>query len=1696
MNIRQWLSQLDLEEYADSFEENEITVEDLSELTSDDLKNELGVTKLIHRKKMLAAIFGEQESSNQAAGSAETPSPATIAYPEGLRPDQMPTFLAHPWRSLCLEDHPRVKLHWLTDTAELAVRWAVTVALAEVLHAHDSILPKSLASRLRDNIQRPTLGRWLGVLRDLTEGKPQHPQIAPGAFDLYAKTFEPRFMTAHQGGTMENSLLVMRNQIAHGGGMSRQHASELLEVHIPMIEALLREVLEATAGADSYAVDKDKVRRLVGLSPPLIDKPKLLRDAREGTWLMNPDHALPMLPLVMYGPVKVLTANGELEAKPNSETAQVYTRAEADRLSYTPLGRDEAHSEILEVELFRAIFRMDDSQAERKAALGDLKLPWDEALNEARNSAADLVGRDAEIKQLKAWLKAKDVYKEDQPRIGWLWGGPGFGKSIIMAKLAADYSSSNNRGLFFHRFRGGNPRTNKRNFLRFLLAALHSWEPLAKITDEPNFLAEGDELIDTLEAKLKAISQLEAPNPRAPKPCFWIMVDGFDEIVGADPKMIDLVRKFAVPGTLWLLCGRAEHGLNEELNNPSQNSELVFEQGLPEMSPDDIRAMLLEGLGNARYALLKRDSDTADGEGVQNEFVERVVRNARGLPLYVHLLLDDLRTGNLTVNDESRLPDGLTAYYDALMDRVGLSSVKRDLPLLVCALALVTEPLDAEALALLSSPELDDFDDYLPRIQAALRVGQALLRRTFTPDGTEGYALYHQSFQEYVTGRAAHGGLPAVEPAPALADTLREAQRKLYRLVSRWDEMPEGNLRNHLFRWGSDYCLRWQKDKAVEGIQDRLEDYRYVHTRTASLPSSAVIDLVEEYGDLLPKVPAPKRDLLHIWEAFLRERAHILGRGERVWPAERILLQLAVEHADESPITAAAMAWLERDECDWVWMRKVRRPEHIKPNLCLRVFEGHRDRVQGALRLEDGRFLTWSKDHQLKLWSEVGEELEVLEGHTDSVDGALLIDATKAASWSRSGSIMIWDLKLNEPIHSLEGHTKEVLGATMLDDGRLLSWSKDKTLRCWDLDSGKQTDELKGHTRALRGAEVLDDGKVLSWSEDRSIRLWSLESHECLATLKGDKTEGHEREVTGALRTGDHILSWGMDGNLVLWDLEAQTPLFRMEGHEGFVTGAMLLDQERILSWAKDNTLKLWHMSDGHEIATLVGHTRGVTGAMLLEDGRLLSWSEDANLRIWDLNTGKCLHMLEGHASLIYGAQRLKSGKLLSWSGGGNLRIWDLDTAECLAILEGHTAGVWGALELADGKILSWSWDHTMRLWEWSAGGEVEEVVGHRGWIQGVERLDNGQVLSYSADGDIFLWDVETSQPIVHYKGHDKSVGGVEVLATDDELISWAGDQTVRIWELSTGVCKAVCEGHEKTMQGATALDQDHIASWSSDATIRIWNRKDGTLLHTFDDHKKLISWVTAWDDKRLVSWSSDGTIRIFDWKARTLLHTLDEHNGKTIKGARRVLDGKLLSWASDNTLKLWDIDEAKLLHSFEGHTKIVERARMLNERLVASFAKDNTIRIWDLEARALVVALKGDDEMSDGAILVDEDRVATWARKPKRFLEWSLKDGALLGSVGYDEALRERPELWRKRYEASRSPNLMGDFRLHSTEGGVELYIDHDEDERGKPIVCWRETGFWMADVLSEGTPTVHAGPYLHQLHMYRGKDRIKLNV
>ena len=526
---------------------------------------------------------------------------------------------------------------------------------------------------------------------------------------------------------------------------------------------------------------------------------------------------------------------------------------------------------------------------------------------------------------------------------------------------------------------------------------------------------------------------------------------------------------------------------------------------------------------------------------------------------------------------------------------------------------------------------------------------------------------------------------------------------------------------------------------------------------------------------------------LEIWSTFSREKAHILRRRNDEWPAHKILLQLAVEHADDSPLTLGAERWLADGRCNWIWLRRNRRLPHVQASPCLVVLEGHSYSVNGALVREDGRILSWSEDKTLRLWDgQSGQCLAVLEGHSDTVMGAL-----------------------------------ELAGS------RILSWSGDKTLRLWDGQSGQCLAVLEGHSGIVCGALALADGRILSWSRDKTMRLWETGSGDCLATFVG-----HAAPVIGSLVLADNrLLSWSVDNTLRVWDSESGACLALLDGHTDVVDGALELADGRLLSWSRDKSLRIWDSRSGACMAMLEGHTSAVKGALLLADGRLLSWG-DATIRLWDTNSGSCIAIYEGHSEIVRGVRLLANERFLSWSWDKTLRLWDSQRGTCLAILEGHTHLVHDVLVLSSGQVLSWSWE-SMRLWNTkSSACLVGAFECSPGEVQSALTLPDGRLLSWagSHDSKLRMWNIQMKAFPTSLEGHTDTINGVRVL-DDGRLLTWSKDNTLRLWDTMTGMCLSTLEGHTGGIIGALPLRNTAVLSLSEDKTLRLWDSRNGICL-------------------------------------------------------------------------------------------------------------------------------------------------------------------------------------------------------------------------------------------------------------------------
>ena len=169
------------------------------------------------------------------------------------------------------------------------------------------------------------------------------------------------------------------------------------------------------------------------------------------------------------------------------------------------------------------------------------------------------------------------------------------------------------------------------------------------------------------------------------------------------------------------------------------------------------------------------------------------------------------------------------------------------------------------------------------------------------------------------------------------------------------------------------YALRWlpthQMDaaRAADAVEVMTE-FGYHYARLEKLGASDVLDVTRDFAVLAKaRLPADQREAVETWQRFHDDIAHFLRRpGVR---PEVELMQKAYAHADTSPVTRGAEAWMEGHWSKHWWVRKLGRPKEVVRNPCLRVLEGHTDAVESvALHADGRRAVSGSHDKMVLVW--------------------------------------------------------------------------------------------------------------------------------------------------------------------------------------------------------------------------------------------------------------------------------------------------------------------------------------------------------------------------------------------------------------------------------------------------------------------------------------------------------------------------------------------------------------------------------------------------------------------------------------------------------------------------------------------------------------------------------------------------------
>ena len=1567
---------------------------------------------------------------------------------------ELPTLLAIPWFEFIHESHPVLAMWAACDFAEMTLKLCVMAGLAE----HNGKLPESLLHELRNRVDLPTLGKWLGMAQAVARHRPIA-SVLPLADTVGSIS---RLLES-------DGLLRVRNRLAHGGPVSKAEAENLRAVWHPLLTGFVTTTLQWLTQAQLIAVDQNGQRFLlrgergteVTRAPVPVDDKAVPGSA----WLVMGDRSLNLGPLSAFDP--------------EHRNLLVYVRRGEVRLQYLRMGDESGlcDSDIRALNQFQQLFAI--NSVESGGLRGFTVRSFDA---EIRKEATRRIGREKELVTLNRSIA--------QLERGCLWvGGPaGIGKSNLMAAAMEQLldNPTADRLVLPYRFRAGDDRCGRSPFLAFLRERLEKSEWVVELVAKEGEERKTSPTADPVSEVRQLLERLR-DGARV-----LLLLDGLDEMAERDPIFLGGVLQPLMLDTVLVVgAGRSERGIPEWFRR--RGAVEPFAHGLPPMSEDDVRALLLERTGPVRKRLLVRDKES--GATLHNAFIARVAQQSEGLPIYVNYVIGDLNAGKLGPENIDALPESLHAYHDELLRRASVGDLQAVTTPILVLLALANEPLNsAELAALLKRRGVLESAD-IELVGQVLADLASMLRRALDPDGEEGYTLFHHSLCEHVIAN------------PELRQTVGATRKSLAEASIH----PQGDAAEvYLFRNGVQHLLSADQRSEALVLQTHFELLMCRFQRLEF--TGRVVD--EWYADWERLRSTKFEGDDRVWWDFARtNRHHFQKEGWEPW---RVLFQAAMDHAEDSVVTLAAEKFSAEGKVSWSWIRWVNRAKKWQESALIAVMSGHARSVKGALVLPNGRILSWSQDNTLRLWDEEsGACVAVLDGHTGSVIGAQVLPDGRILSWSGDKTLRFWDGDTGTCVAVLDGHTGWVIGAQILPDGRILSWSGDKTLRFWDGDSGACVAVLDGHTDRVNGAQVLADSRILSWSDDRTLRLWDGSSGASLVVL-----EGHTEAVKGAWILPDgRILSWSRhrnplqpysDKSLLVWELEIGTQFTVLKLGKRETKKVAVLPDGKILFWDNCSGNFLWDCRIDTAPVILRGHTGSVQDARVFPDGRILSWSSDCTdytLRIWDGNSGAPIAELSGHTRPVVGIRILSDDRIISWAEDNSLRLWNGRNGSCIGIMEGHTDCVVGAQVLSSGRILSWSKDCTIRLWKNAFGASLDSHYETTGDVEGAQILQSGRVLTTHGDHILRIWDRDSGACVAVLDGHTDRVCGAQVLA-DSRILSWSWDDTLRLWDSVSGVPISVLEGHIGEIGGAQELSDRRILLWGGrpstrNHTIRLWDGRNGSLLAVLEGHAESINGVSVLSDGRILSWSHDGTLRLWDGNGISVA-VLKGHTN-TVAGAQVTSDGRILSWGGDDsptewepylsdlTIRLWDGRNGSALAVLEGHSKLINGASVLSDGRILSWSDDRTLRLWDGNGISVAV-LKGHTDAVAGAQVTSDGRILSWSNDGELRL-WDGISGAPLAVLEH----RSERVASQTRYSGTQARQLAVRLEHRSERVGAEvlpgggILLWHDDQIMrffdgfsGAQLFVWNVPHDWERGPDVTGT----AGSVRSQMRQHRLED------
>lgn len=809
----------------------------------------------------------------------------------------------------------------------------------------------------------------------------------------------------------------------------------------------------------------------------------------------------------------------------------------------------------------------------------------------------------------------------------------------------------------------------------------------------------------------------------------------------------------------------------------------------------DHQAFLMQGLEQAEAELLlntwlyedPRCRRTVTSQ--QRNVILDGFRHSGGLPLYLRIAATIAREW-FSWTSVQELPDTLpaliTKFFDNLSSERGHGTflAARALALIAAsrqgmAEEEITDILgqDCEVLREFKErhPESPPIDGLPPILWSRLYHDLVAFLSEREAQGRRVLSFFHRQFLEVATRQWLEGDA-GLKIHRKIADYF-ESQK----LFLDGDKRRQPNARKTA-------QLPWHLEIAgdISRLYTLLQNFDFV---MAKCQVGQVDDLIGYYL----RLPSGIARDLKIWRDFMIGSAHILRRGNAGWPTHKILLQLAIEHADSSPLTRAAESWLSDGNCDWPWLRNSYRPAALPWNPQVVVIQAHKKPIERVIILSNGLLLSWASEDNCLILSDpnTGQILQSYLHQSEHIKGVFEL-TSGILSWDYSNLYFWAHASTHDQNENWIVLANEIIcGALQLPSGKIIVWS-DRSLFGVAEDAGKIDCLLKFESsKNISKVEVLDEANLLVGFIEHSPIILNVNTEIIIPC----KTQGGELvsllcKELALFRTRSQYDATGY----TYWILHTQnrTPLAEVEAYGR----SHHLQRNCFFVGQNDAFPKIFNSTNGEKISDVAPKMVdenmfqfGAKGWLPFSSDKIVTWISEADrilyhgsqfsmLKIWDLASGMIVSRIKTHSDQTSGVIVTPTGDLVSWTSAGEIRIWDGKNNGNTELLRAHTGTVSEVILLPDGKLASYSEDGTIVIWdmtEWNGVANSTEplAINETKWI-GYFAVE--EKLICWTDNLIELWNVEKNECLRQISLPDEAVGmqGVQKVNADC-FVMWKG---------------------------------------------------------------------------------------------------------------------------------------------------------------------------------------------------------------------------------------------------------------------------------------------------------------------------------